>query len=175
MKWVQHFELNELIKEIKILENKNKYSKHAVLKHINGPLRLEFLIALILQKKFPELTILANYKTDDEGIPTSYAPGGNSDIICNDGDGTVLFEVTLLTGTIQNIREMPSIVRHLKDTLINYINSFSVLVCPKIYEDTIEYSKFVKYKDNLDIIPISISEFISKVKIFNSIRDFKKN
>jgi hypothetical protein len=173
-KWVNEFDFNVISDELAILTDTKKSSKHNLFKFINAPLRLEFLTALALQKKLPRIEIKPNYKVDDEGIPISFAQGGEADIICLSSNGNVLFEVTMLSGTQQNIREMPSITRHLREIISQSPKSFSVLVAPTIHSDTYEYSDFVKTKFQLIVIPITIQSFISTVKEIETLESFRK-
>lgn len=169
--WVDKIEKTVLINELKILSNSRRNSKHEIFKYINGPIRLEFLTSLIIKKYFPDIAVKGNYNIDDEGLPTSFAPGGDADIVCRDEIGDILYEVTLLTGTQQNIREMPSIARHLRDYINNYSDSYSVLLAPQIHNDTLEYAEFIKTKDNLNIHPISILNFLSKIEKLDNFRN----
>lgn len=172
--WVEFFELNVLMDELSILTKSNGKSKNEIFKYISEPLRLEFLTALSLQKKFKDIIVNANYSVDDEGLPTSFASGGNPDIVCMDKKGNILFEVTMIVGAQQCIREMNSIFRHLNDCVKVCGDSFSVLLAPKIHEDTVRYADYIKYKDKLDIIPIDIPEFIKTLKTDSyDIRDYK--
>ncbi len=163
-KWAEYFEWNVIKEELQILANNGK-SKDTVLKIINGPTRLEFLISIAIKKTFENVTVKPNYTVDDEGLPRRHASGGLPDIECYDNKYNSLFEVTLLTGTQQNIREMPSICRHLRDQVLRNINSFSVFIAPTLHNDSIEYAKFIKFKDNLDIVPLSINEFIATAEM----------
>lgn len=172
-KWVDTFSLEIITKEILILNNSRLSSKHDVFKYIDEPVRLEFLTALALQKKYSEIIIKPNYVIDDEGIPYTHAPGGNADIECLDFSGNILFEVTMLTGAQQNIREMNSIWRHLRDKVDNYPDSFSVLVAPTIHEDTEKYARFIKSEDGLDVKTYDIAKFINTLPDKDNIRDFK--
>lgn len=129
--------------------------------------------ALILQKHFKDVLVKPNYSFDDEGVPTSFAQGATPDIECLDENGDVLFEVPLLTGTTQNIREMPAICRHLQDRKEKQNNSFSVMLAPYIHGDTLKYAQFAKFKDDLDIIPIDIQTFSSIIKNKVSIFGYK--
>lgn len=162
--WAKYFKWNIIKEELQILSNNGK-SKNSVLKIINGPTRLEFLISIAIKKTFENVTVKPNYIVDDEGLPIRHASGGLPDIECYDNKYNSLIEVTLLTGTQQNIREMPSICRHLREQVLRNINSFSVFIAPTLHNDTIEYSKFIKFKDNLDIVPLSINEFISTAQM----------
>ena len=173
MKWVNEFEMATLSEELNIVCSPRAASKNDILKYISEPLRLEFLTALSLQKAFTDIKVIANYIIDDEGMPTRFAPGNGADIICFDLAGRVLFEVTLLTGTQQNIREMPAIERHLKETILTAPNSFSVMLCPRIHPDTKRYSEFVKFKDNIDISVIDIEQYLVNIVNYHSIREFR--
>ncbi len=173
MRWVNHFEMSTLTEELSIVCSSRATSKNEILKYISEPLRLEFLTALSLQKAFTDIKVVANYNIDDEGMPTRFAPGNGADIVCLDKYGKILFEVTLLTGTQQNIREMPAIERHLNEAIINTPDSFSVLLCPRVHPDTKRYAEFVKYKDNLDISVLDILQYVEKIVSFHSIREFR--
>lgn len=163
-KWAEYFEWNTIKDELQILACNGK-SKDSVLKIISGPTRLEFLISIAIKKTFENVNVKPNYTVDDEGLPRRHASGGLPDIECYDTKYNSLFEVTLLTGTQQNIREMPSICRHLRDQILKNINSFSVFIAPTLHNDSIEYAKFIKFKDNLDIVPLSINEFIATAEM----------
>lgn len=174
-KWVDIFELNDLKEELKIVCSPRLYSKNDVIKFISESLRLEFITALSLKKAFNSLQVIPNYIIDDEGLPISFAPGGSADIICYDDKGNILFEVTLLTGTQQNIREMPAIARHLRDCVVLYPDSFSVMICPRIHSDTREYAEFIKFKDNLDITVLEMQGFIDTLGVYNNARNYRKS
>lgn len=163
-KWAEYFKWDIIKEELQILADNGK-SKNAVLKIINGPTRLEFLISIAIKKRFENVTVKPNYIVDDEGLPRRHASGGLPDIECYDNKYNSLFEVTLLTGTQQNIRELPSICRHLREQVLKNINSFSVFIAPTLHNDSIEYAEFIKYKDNLDIVPLSIKDFIATTEI----------
>ena len=163
-KWVKYFDWKTIKEELQILSNNGK-SKDLILKIINGPTRLEFLISIALKKTFENVIVKPNYTVDDEGLPRRHAAGGLPDIECYDQKYNSFFEVTLLTGTQQNIREMPAICRHLREQILKNINSFSVFIAPTLHNDSVEYTKFIKFKDNLDIVPLSINEFIATAEM----------
>jgi hypothetical protein len=162
-KWVDTFSIEILKEELLIVSNPRKTCKNDVLKFISEPVRFEFLTALSLAKIYSELKIKANYIIDDEGLPTAFAPGGGADIICYDNLGGILFEVTLLTGTQQNIREMPAIQRHLEETIKAYPNSFSVMLCPRVHKDTLSYSQWLKDTKNLTVAVFEIQTYVTSL------------
>jgi len=169
-KWVSEFSLDMLKNELLIVCNPRGSCKNEILKYISEPVRFEFLVALSLAKVYPNLKVQANYVIDDEGLPTSFAPGGNADIVCYDDLGNILFEVTLLTGTSQNIREMPAIHRHLEEIIKTVPNSFSIMLCPRAHTDTISYSKWLKDTKNLIVIVLETTTFVETLGIQENAR-----
>ncbi|MDR1249518.1 MAG: AlwI family type II restriction endonuclease [Treponema sp.] len=173
-KWVEVFSLEVLKEELFIVSNPRGNCKHEILKYISEPVRFEFLTALSLAKSYPELKVEANYIIDDEGLPTVFAPGGGADIICYDNYGNILFEVTLLTGTQQNIREMPAIHRHLEEIIKIAPDSFSVMLCPRAHSDTISYSKWLKDTKNLIVAVLETKTFITSLGANRNAREYSK-
>ena len=173
IKWVDEFDLETLIKELIIVSDNRLSSKHAMFKFINEPLRLEFLTALALQKKFTNIVVKPNYSSDDEGMPTSFAPGNAPDITCLDQTGNVLFEVTLMKGRQQVANEMIPIERHLTEVKQNDQQAFSVFLAPTIHPDAIRYSEFAKFKTGTEIIPIEIATFANELAAKANIRSYK--
>jgi hypothetical protein len=171
-KWISEFSLDVLKNELSIVCNPRRNSKNEILKYISEPVRFEFLVALSLAKAYPNLKVQANYVIDDEGLPTSFAPGGNADIICYDELGNILFEVTLLTGASQNIREMPAIHRHLEEIIKTIPNSFSIMVCPRAHIDTISYSKWLKDTKNLLVVVLEAAAFTESLGIQENVRQY---
>lgn len=176
LKWVSHFTLDTIKEELQILTQKNASSKNNIFKYINAPLRLEFLTALALQKKYNDIQVVPNYIVDDEGLPTSFAPGNNPDIVCHirGKKEKALFEVTMIYGTKQNIIETMPIARHLKEIIEKHPNSFTVFIAPVIHVDTARFLRLLKIDEGLDIIPIDIMHFIKKLNKYDEITNFKK-
>ena len=172
MKWVDQFDLDTLSKELTIVSDNHSQSKHDILKFINEPLRLEFLTALILQKKFSSILVKPNYSYDDEGMPTSFAPGNSADIVCVDNEGNVLFEVTLMRGRQQVANEMIPIERHLKEIRVNDSNAFSVFLAPNIHPDAIQYAAFAKFQSGINIVTLDIPTFANEIVTKTTIREY---
>jgi hypothetical protein len=157
-KWVNHYGWEAIKIEMLNLAQK-KSSEDAVLRIIEQPLRLEFLTSLAILKKLPNVIVKPNFVSDDEGLPTSFASGGNPDIECLEDRDTVLIEVTLLTGTQQHIRESFSIHRHLEEYVKNGTKSYAVFISPKSFIDTERYFDFIK-KDGLEVRISDIDKFV---------------
>lgn len=164
IKWKSHYSWQIIKSEMLRLTTSKQASSDDVLRFIPGPLRLEFLTSLAVLSKHPNVKVIPNYVSDDEGLPTSHAPGNNPDIECYEDDRCILLEVTLITGTAQVPREMPPVTRHLKDKLRESKVSISVFIAPKIHRDVYEWTEFEKYKENLQIFPFSIERFLKKLE-----------
>ena len=52
---------------------------------------------------------------------------------------------------------------------------FSIFVAPRIHEDTIYMSGYSKHQYDVDIIPLDVSSFITKISENNRIVDVLKN
>jgi len=164
IKWTKHYTWDDIKSEILNFNKSNFSSKDEILRFIPGPLRLEFLTSLAVLTKYPKIRLIPNYITDDEGLPSAHAPGNRADIECYEKKNCTLLEVTLLNGTAQVAREMPPISRHLTEKKEEFKNSISFFVAPKIHKDTIKWSEFIKYKDDLDIFTFSINEFVEELE-----------
>ena len=143
---------------------KKQPSKDLMLKFINAPTRLEFLTSLALVQQLAGLDVNPNYSVDDEGLPTFTAGGGVADIECYDCDYDSFFEVTLMCGRHDQVNnEIVPIRRHLIEHKKNKEKSFSVFLAPVIHDDTKEAAKLYKHFDKIDIIPLDVGEFISRI------------
>ncbi|MBU0612974.1 AlwI family type II restriction endonuclease [Patescibacteria group bacterium] len=165
-KWVEVYSWNEIKYEMLNLAN-NRLSKDKILKYLSGPVRLEFLTALAVKKKYPKISVVPNYPIDDEGIPTSTAGGsGNQgDIECFEDLNAILIEVTMSSGRTQTIMEVWPIKRHLKQFSVEKDNTMCYFIAPTIYEDSFDQIQYVRDKDNLNIVPKSIKEFIDHLEL----------
>lgn len=164
-KWTSYFDWETIKNELLILSSNGKSkSKNDILKYIDEPTRLEFLTSLALKKCFSDLTVKPNYLIDDEGLPRRHAGGGLPDIVCYNSNNYSLFEVTLLTGNQQCIRELPSIGDHLRESRKTNENAFSVFIAPTIHHRSYEYAEFLNFKDKLLIVLLSIIQFTRSIE-----------
>ncbi len=164
-KWVKYFDWNTLKQELKILEKKST-SKNDILKYLSNPIRLEFLISILIKSKYPHIKVIPNYPCDDEGIPTSTAGGqGNQgDIECFENNKGILVEVTMSEGRTQTMMEVWPITRHLEEFQKKVPDSMCHFIAPSIFKDTQRQIKFVKQEEDLTIIPNTISDFIKYIE-----------
>lgn len=171
--WAENHDKNFIYNELNITCSKAE-SHDPILRIIDKPTRFEFLVSIALKQHFKDLIIRPNYKSDDEGVPTFTAAGGIADIECFDKDCNPLIEVTLMQARTQATNEMPAITRHLNEAIEKYPDTkvFTIFVAPALHEDTIYMAEFSKFKYNVDIVTLSIKDFISKLDKVIKIIDF---
>lgn len=160
-KWVSVYSWEAIRSEMLNLA-KIHFSKDDILKYLSGSVRLEFLTALAIKSKFPNVKVIPNYPIDDEGIPTSTAGGvGNTgDIECFEDINGILIEVTMSEGRTQTMMEVWPISRHLAEFGKKTRNSMCYFVAPSIFSDSVKQIEFVRQTENLFISPKTIEEFL---------------
>ncbi len=172
---VKSSKLNELattytkdfIKQELLITCNKQESKDSFLRLINKPLRLEFLSAIFLKQYFENLSVIPNYKSDDEGLPVYTASGNKPDIVAMDTKTQSYIEVSLIRDRSQSTLEMIPITRHLNELIKNSTDTrekFSVFVAPNIHDDAKKYAEFTQYKDKINICYYAINDFIKKIE-----------
>lgn len=68
--------------------------------------------------------------------------------------------------------EIIPISRHLSEQKQKNDRSFSVFVVPIIHPDTKKSVAWIKFNENLDIIPLNINEFIENIKRNQRVEEF---
>ena len=124
-----------------------KSSSDNVLKLLNAPSRLEFLTALAIKSKMPDVRVVPNYCCDDTGLPTSTAGGNKGDIECYERQNGVLVEVTMATGRTQTMMEVWPIERHLDD-FQRERKAQCIFVAPSIFSDSQRQIEFVTFQSH---------------------------
>lgn len=122
-------------------------SGDSVLKLLAAPSRLEFLTALAIKSKMPNVRVVPNYCCDDTGLPTSTAGGNKGDIECYEKQKGILVEVTMATGRTQTMMEVWPIERHLDDFQREHAAQ-CIFVAPSIFSDSQRQIEFVTYKSH---------------------------
>lgn len=164
-KWVSFYNWEAIKAELLKLA-KSQLTKDEVLKYLASPVRLEFLAALAVKTKFPNIKVNPNYPVDDEGIPTATAGGvGNTgDIECLEEKNGILIEVTMSEGRIQTVMEVWPISRHLAEFKKKAKNSMCYFVAPSIFSDSRKQINYVEQTENLFISPKTIEEFLEHLE-----------
>lgn len=164
-KWVGIYAWESIKTELLNL-SKSQLTKDEVLKYLSNPIRLEFLTALAVKSKFPNVKVIPNYPVDDEGIPTATAGGvGNTgDIECFEDVNGILIEVTMSEGRTQTMMEVWPISRHLAEFSKKAKNSMCYFVAPSIFSDSAKQIDYVRKTENLFISPKTIDEFLEHLE-----------
>ena len=159
--WLAVYTWPSIKKELNNLSTK-KASSDNVLKLLAAPSRLEFLTALAIKSKLPDVRVIPNYSCDDTGLPTSTAGGNKGDIECYEQKRGILVEVTMAMGRTQTMMEVWPIERHLDDMRKDY-EAQCIFVAPAIYPDSEKQIQFVAYQSQGEkkIRPYAISELIT--------------
>lgn len=159
--WVRYYSWDKIKLELLQL-TKRSLTKDQVLKYLSNAVRLEFLIALAIKSKFPDIKVIPNYPTDDEGVPTSTAGGiGNKgDIECFEKKNGILVEVTMSEGRTQTVMEVWPIGRHLSEFKKKKENSICYFIAPSIFLDSCNQINWLRDKKNLFIYPKKIKDFV---------------
>ena len=163
-------DIKELLEELRILASlSNAKSKY----DMPEPLRLEYLLALILGKKYGIAKLYSNLIYNENGIPLSYAPAGKIDLEYND----FLFEATMIKNRNQQLNsETTSIARHMKesqDKRREYLRT--ILIAPYIHWDVALFFKFCAKEFESKIAPITIAKFIELIEKSPNFSDFQIN
>jgi len=145
---------------------KSQLTKDEVLKYLSSLTRLEFLTALAVKSKFPNVKVIPNYPIDDEGIPTATAGGAGNmgDIECFEDVNGILIEVTMSEGRTQTVMEVWPISRHLSEFSRKAQNSMYYFVAPSIFSDSTKQIDYVRKTENLFISPKTIEEFLEHLE-----------
>ena len=158
--WLRVYNWAIIKKELTNLAAK-KSSTDNVLKLLAAPTRLEFLTALAIRCKMPDVRVVPNYSCDDEGLPTSTAGGNKGDIECYEQQNGVLVEVTMALGRTQTMMEVWPIERHLSDFQKRQ-KSQCIFVAPSIYSDSERQIQFITFnsKGEKKIRPYDIEHLL---------------
>ena len=144
--WLTVYSWNIIKNELSNL-SAHRNSTDRVLKLLNAPSRLEFLTALAIKSKMPDVRVVPNYCCDDTGLPTSTAGGNKGDIECYERQNGVLVEVTMATGRTQTMMEVWPIERHL-DEFQRERNAQCIFVAPSIFSDSQRQIEFVTFQSH---------------------------
>ena len=169
-RWAEEYSREDIINELNLVCGHGE-SRDPVLRIIDPPTRLEFLTSIALKQHFPGLDVQPNYPIDDEGLPTFTASGGVADVACHDADCSAFVEVTLMRARNQASSEMPAITRHLQEAVEQNpaVAVFSMLVAPSIHADSKYMAAFSKHQYNVDILTLTVDEFLEKIQACDKI------
>lgn len=170
--WLSIYDWDAIKSELTKLSS-NLKSKDFVLKLLAAPTRLEFLTALAIKCKMPNVRVVPNYCCDDTGLPTSTAGGNKGDIECYEANNGILVEVTMAQGRTQTMMEVWPIERHLTDFQKKQASQ-CIFIAPSIFADSKRQIQFVEFSSNGEkkIRPYDIGELIEYLERSNSLYEY---
>ena len=144
----------------------------------NRPLDLEKYVSLWLKALNDAEQIKPNFPVWDDNEPTFTAPANTPDIEWFYKNYNIICEVTMLKSRDQWVNEWQPVMRHLRDFEDKYSNknTYALFIAPTLHVDTVEtflnsmtwrWYRWRKQK----IVPMTISNFISVLKILLLIRN----
>ncbi len=164
-------ELNELIEELKILAKQSKSQSR--FKELDEPLRLEYILALVLAKKYGNTNLVSNLIYGEDGLPLSFAPALKTDLEYED----FLIEATMIKNKNQQLNsETTSIIRHMQDNESKRGQSLKTfLVAPYIHRDVALFFKFCAKEFESPITALTIGKFIGLLEESSDFTEFRQN
>lgn len=173
---IKDIEVDLIKQELKILAGTS--DAETKFGDLGEPLRLEYLLALLLGKIYGTSKLVSNIIYAENGKPLHYAPAGKSDIILYDKKGSYILEPTMQKGRNQQLNnETTNIVRHVEIEKEKSGLDFRVLmIAPVIHIDVTRFFKYMVVSEDAKIIPASIERstqlFIDNSQIESLNRDF---
>lgn len=155
-KAIDRYELKFINKELLILTNEiNEESKFS---DMNEPMRLEYLLTLLIGKRYGTSGLIPGARYDENGLPLSYASSGKCDIVFISSDGSYIFEPTMARNRHQILNnETTNIVRHIREEeQRDGIEFRASMIAPGLHEDVTEFFRFKAIQDKARLLPLSI-------------------
>lgn len=170
-KAVERYDEKLILKELLILSGTKKAK--SIFEDISEPLRLEYLIALFLGKKYGTKGLISNIIYNEEGLPLHCAPSSKCDVIYHNEDGSFIFEPTMQRGRNSQMNsETTNIVRHVKGEEKKTGLSYRVaMVAPCIHPDIVDFFQYKHTRDGVKIIAVNIDILSSLLNNNKTISD----
>lgn len=174
-KAVSRFDELLILKELLILSGTEKGKSQ--FEDISEPLRLEYLLALIMGKKYGTKGLISNIIYNEDGLPLHCAPSSKCDVIYHDENGSYILEPTMQRGRASQMNsETTNVVRHVKEEEQRTGLSYRVaMVAPYVHPDVIDFFQYKHSRENVKILSINIDWITEMFKKSGTILDLNKN
>lgn len=173
---IQNIDTKLINKELLILSGtvKEEESKY---KDIPEPLRLEYLLALLIGKNYGLTGLISNIIYGEDGLPLHFAPASKCDIIYLNQNGSYIFEPTMQRGKNQQLNnETANIVRHMQNEMQQTKITYRVMmIAPYVHIDVANYFQYEADKKSVKIAPLSIDKIVGLVYESKSISELNNN
>lgn len=159
-----------IINELKILSGAIKESSK--INDISEPLRLEYLLALLLGKKYGTKGLVSNIIYNEDGRPLHYAPSKKCDIIYHHKEGSYIIEPTMQRGKSQVLNnETTNVARHMREESKRGIYYRLSMVAPYVHPDVVDYFQYRSDKEKCCLIPLNIDYIVKLIIESDTIRE----
>ncbi len=164
-KAIANTDLAQVYKELRILGGKLK--DKSVYDSIPEPLRLEYLLALAIGKKYGVKGLVSNIIYNEDGYPLHCAPSGKCDIKYIHQDGAYIIEPTMQRGRNQQLNsETTNIARHVEAEKREADLDYRVMmVAPCVHADVVRYYRLESADSRIKMMTLTIDR---TVKLFES-------
>lgn len=154
-----------------IIRDKSKFEE------ISEPLRLEYLLALLIGKKYGTAGLVSNIIYNEEGEPLHFAPSGKCDIVYHHTDGSFIFEPTMQRGKNQILNnETANVARHVKEqTQETGIKYRAMMIAPYVHPDVADFFRYKISQLKVNIAPININRMVGLVDDSDEVKDLGDN
>ncbi len=174
-KTIEKYDYLTINKELLILSGAIR--EKSKLNDISEPLRLEYLLALLMGKRYGTKGLVSNIIYGEDGSPLHFAPSGKCDIIYLHEDGSFILEPTMQRGKNQILNsETANVARHVKeetkDTGIEYR---ALMVAPYVHPDVVAFFQFIISKNQVRIAPLNIEKIVGLVHESDTIKTLCSN
>lgn len=172
---IDNHELNVLIDEMKILSGTIK--KESKFHDLPEPLRLEYVLALIIGKVYGTEGLVSNIIYGEDGKPLHYAPAGKSDIVIYREDGSYILEPTMQRSRTQLLNnETTNIVRHMRELEARTNVDYRVMmVAPTVHVDVADYFKYNISTNDARILPVTFERVTGMLVNNSSIEELNED
>ncbi len=159
-KAISNTELTTICKELLILSGsvreKSRYED------ISESLRLEYLLALLLGKKYGTEGLISNILYNEDGLPLHCAPSGKCDIVYISPDGAYILEPTMLTSREQQANsETTNVARHAREEEDKMKVGYRVMmIAPRIHYDVADYFSYKTEREKVKMLTLTIERTV---------------
>ena len=174
-KVINDIDLTLIYKELLILSGKN--NEKSKFEHIGEPLRLEYLLTLLIGKKYGLSGLVSNIIYNEDGVPLHCAPSGKCDIMYFNENGSYILEPTMQRGRNQQLNsETTNIARHVKNEKNNHNLDYRVMmVAPYVHPDVADYFMYKLKTENVKLTTLTIAKTIDLILESNDILNLNIN
>lgn len=174
-KAVDKYDEKTILTELLILSGTHKGKSQ--FQDISEPLRLEYLLALAMGKKYGTEGLVSNIIYNEDGLPLHCATGGKCDIVYTSDEGCYILEPTMQRGRDALLNsETTNIVRHMQEEEKKTGYSYRVaMIAPYVHRDIICFFRYMQDTKGAKILSLNIDWITHLFHSSKNILELNKN